>query len=210
MTRNLFILVFVFGVCFSSDADVLFPDRPKFNSNQILTLSDGTRYYLDESGREVAVVLPDGETRFAGGFGSGHGNFMDPVAIASDGISVFVCDKSGNSIVQLSRRLDFISVIPVILQNETHPFYPSSIAVNANGQLAVLSEDLNAVWTKSPHDAFWTTVADLNRQAIPIPCPENITFSDVNSLRISSCDNAEYSFSLFGRLLSARLISAGE
>ncbi len=210
MIRFLFSIALLFSMCFGFDADVLFSDRVEFHSDQILILPDGSTYYLDESGREVAVVLPDGETRFAGGFGSGRGNFIDPVAIVSDGISVFVCDRAGNTIVQLNRRLEFITAIPVTMQNETHAFYPSSIAVNANGQLAVLSEEHNAVWTKAPQDASWNLVAELNRQAVPISCPEQITFSDVNSLMISSCGNAEYSFSLFGRLISAKISSDGE
>jgi len=210
-----FILSISFILCFSFAADIdetiIFPDRPEFRSDKIITLPDGTAFHLDIRSREAAAVLPDGEIRFTGGFGNGYGHFMEPVDITSDGVSVFVCDRAGNAIIQLTRRLEVVKAFSFNQSGFSEPIFPSSVSASQNGYVAVLSEDRRLVLVKQPQEDLWTIVADLDRQPVSIPCPETVRFTSLHSIVItSSCSKTEYTFSLFGRLLSARLITGGD
>ncbi|MBT3217164.1 MAG: hypothetical protein HOD97_05225 [Candidatus Marinimicrobia bacterium] len=211
MPRIFSTIFIILGFCYATDLTdaVIFADKPEFQSDQILILQDGTRYHLDKSNKEVAVELTDGEPRFAGGFGDRFETFIEPVGIVTDGVSIFVCDRTGNKIIQFTRRLEFVQTIPINLPEDMNLFYPSSIAVNKNGHLAIFSEDRNEIWTKHPHASSWTLIVDLNRQTIPIICPDRIAYSDINTITIfSSCSDVEYFFSVFGRFITARLFSA--
>lgn len=210
--RFLLSISLALAVGYAADSDaIIFADRPEFRADKTIVLSDGTQFHLDMRSREVASVLPDGEIRFAGGFGSGYGNFMEPVDIASDGVSLFVCDRTGNSIVQLNRRMEPVQILSVTHPGISNAIYPSSISVNELGYLAVLSEDHRIILTKQSQEDSWALMADLDRQLVPIQCPENVRFTSSHSIALTGpCSNREYTFSLFGRLLSARLTADGE
>lgn len=179
----------------------------EFHADIEVNLSDGSRVFLDQTLRELALIFPDGRIKFSGGFGLGPRNLTDPVALVSDGISIFVCDRAGNRIVQFNRLLDFKGSAAIQSSPDSKPFYPDNFAVNSIEQMVVFSEESNEVWLKDPSDIFWIPILDLKNQSIPIKCVDEIHFSGNNRIVLTDeCGNTEYTFSIFGRLIHGRKI----
>ena len=143
-----------------------------------------------------------GTVLFSAGFGEKGDGLFDPVDLKWYNLSLFVCDRSQNRLVQFDQRLNYVSEFVTRGREDGQFLYPEQVTVDSRGYFFIYSSEFHSVWRGSMQEGGFDRFIDFDQEAESVNCVQELAVNERNELALLfPCQSRFKIYSPVGRKL---------
>jgi DNA-binding beta-propeller fold protein YncE len=199
----------VIGGMGSGDIQFMYPRDVKFAPMSAVS-ANGAILVADTGNFRVQVIDPDGKQLLFkfGMYGSGQGQFLAPVAVASDISSkIYVVDRDGNHMQKFDSQGNYISQVGSLGTASGSFSQPSGILSDRWGRIIIVDKDNNRMQRFDENGNFFDTFGSFGMGAGFFNKPTSVVMdedhrlyvTDTGNNRVQKLDESGWPISVIGK-----------